>query len=85
MVGMKTKVMSRQDIQVTMDSTFVDEWELFPSQFVVEGVLGGGAFGVVRKGYIKGLITNCKVDVEFRGASCVPVAIKMLKGKYTWQ
>lgn len=49
-----------------------DHWELLPDQIVLQNgkVLGEGAFGLVRKGYLK--------DPKGNGHSIV--AVKMLKG-----
>lgn len=61
-----------------------DPWELDPASITVEDKedkLGQGAFGVVNKGYIRGPLLNNKVKVEFRNASHIPVAIKMLKSE----
>ncbi len=61
-----------------------DPWELDRASITVEDKedkLGQGAFGVVNKGYIRGPLLNNKVKVEFRNASHIPVAIKMLKSE----
>jgi len=58
-----------------------DEWELSLEQVMVGEELGKGAFGVVRKGWIEGPLWNKKVKVQFRNATQVEAAIKMLSGK----
>ena len=63
------------------DNYLTDKWEISPSHIVVEGELGHGEFGVVKKGHLRGHLLNNKVKVQLREASCVPVAIKMLKCK----
>ena len=58
-----------------------DEWELPPSQVIVESTLGEGAFGEVYKGTVKGPLSNPKVPMAVKSAICIPVAIKLLKCK----
>lgn len=47
-----------------------DEWEIHPENITFEGILGEGAFGLVKKGILKQT-----------GGQSVEVAIKMLKRK----
>lgn len=58
-----------------------DEWEVVPSQVIVEENIGEGAFGEVLKGTIKGPLNNPKVPSALKNAICIPVAIKMLKSE----
>ena len=78
MNGIKTTI---KDVQTCVEYDFSDEWELPPSRITVKGDLGHGAFGVVKKGYLQGPLLNSKVKLQFRNASCIPVAIKKLNGK----
>ncbi|KAK4884122.1 hypothetical protein RN001_000393 [Aquatica leii] len=55
-----------------MSESINDEWELIDNQIVFDKILGEGAFGIVRKGYLK----------NFDGSEAI-VAIKMLKGNPT--
>lgn len=48
----------------------MDEWEVSAENIVIEGVLGEGAFGLVKKGLFK------KLDGQF-----IVVGVKMLKRK----
>ena len=57
-----------------------DDWEVPPSDIVVDQTLGEGAFGEVYKGYLKGPITCSKVMPVYRNSVHVGVAIKLLKG-----
>ena len=57
-----------------------DDWEVPPSDIVVDQTLGEGAFGEVYKGYLKGPITCSKVVPIYRNSVHVGVAIKLLKG-----
>ena len=57
-----------------------DDWELSPSDIIVDDSLGEGAFGLVYKGFLKGPITCSKVKPAYRKAVHVSVAIKLLKG-----
>lgn len=47
-----------------------DCWEIQPHRLVLQSLLGEGAFGLVRKGWLK----------ELKGNTLLPVAVKMLKG-----
>ena len=58
-----------------------DEWEVSPSEVIVEDSLGEGAFGEVYKGTLKGPILCSKVRPSQRKAVCTDVAIKLLKSK----
>ena len=59
----------------------VDDWEVSPSDIVVDESLGEGAFGEVYKGFLKGPLTCNKVKPSYRNAVHVGVAIKLLKGR----
>lgn len=48
-----------------------DRWEIQPDQLLLQSVLGEGAFGLVRKGWLR----------DVKGNSGSEVAVKMLKGK----
>lgn len=60
-----------------------DDWEVMPSDIVVDQTLGEGAFGEVYKGFIKGPIVCSRVKPSYRNAVHVTVAIKLLKGIHT--
>ena len=62
----------------------LDDWEVAPSDIVVDDSLGEGAFGEVYKGFLKGPITCSKVKPQYRNAVHVGVAIKLLKGTEGW-
>lgn len=62
--------------------TDADEWEVPPSEIIVENCLGEGAFGEVYKGVLKGPITCSKVRPSQRKAVFTEVAIKLLKSKF---
>ena len=59
-----------------------DEWEIPPSQVIVESTLGEGAFGEVYRGTLRGPLSNPKIPTVVKGAICIPVAIKMLKCQF---
>lgn len=67
---------------VTADTSFSldsspDEWELHPSQILVEGRLGQGVFGEVFRGVVRGGVGLYKCN----GPHCLgEVAIKLCKG-----
>ena len=75
--GTKKSFLSQKDMLVT-----ADEWEIPPSQVIVEDSIGEGAFGEVMKGTVKGPLSNLKVPRALKSAICIPVAIKMLKRKF---
>ena len=58
-----------------------DEWEVPPSELIVEQSLGEGAFGEVYKGILKGPIACTKVRPTQRKAVFTEVAIKLLKSE----
>jgi hypothetical protein len=58
----------------------LDDWEVPPSDIIVDVSLGEGAFGEVYKGFLKGPITCSKVKPKYRNGVHVSVAIKLLKG-----
>lgn len=47
-----------------------DYWEILPEHLEMQSIIGEGAFGLVRKGWLK----------DFSGNTTMPVAIKMLRG-----
>lgn len=57
-----------------------DEWEVLPSQVVMESTLSEGAFGEVHQGFIRGPLNNPNLTSQIRKSVTVPVAIKMIKG-----
>lgn len=59
----------------------IDEWEIPPSEVIIEDPLGEGAFGEVYKGVVKGPLTCSHLKPTLRNAICTPVAIKLLKGE----
>ena len=61
------------------DSMLVDEWEVPPSEIIVDKSLGEGAFGLVYKGILKGPVLCTKVRPNMRNAVSLEVAIKLLK------
>ena len=66
--------------QVHHDTLSHDDWEVPPSDIIVDESLGEGAFGEVYKGFLKGPITSSKVKPCYRNGVHVSVAIKLLKG-----
>lgn len=64
-----------------MEATLTDEWEVAPSEIIVDRSLGEGAFGEVYKGILKGPISCSKVRPSMRAAVSLEVAIKLLKCK----
>ena len=74
-----TKINS-QVLEIDLQNKLSDEWEVLPSDVIVDELLGQGAFGEVYRGYLKGPLANGKVKTEFRNALHLPVAIKLLKG-----
>ena len=60
-----------------------DEWEISTDDVIVEQLLGEGAFGEVYKGVIRGPLENPKISAVLRQAIGVPVAIKLLKRKFS--
>lgn len=70
----------KKRLAVGLDSSLTtDEWEVPPSQVIVEDCLGEGAFGEVYKGIIRGAMSNPKVRPALKNNICTPVAIKLLK------
>ena len=59
----------------------IDEWEIPPTEVIMEDCLGEGAFGEVYKGVVKGPIKCNRVMPSLRNAIAVPVAVKVLKGE----
>ena len=57
-----------------------DDWEVPPSDIIMDQLLGEGAFGKVYKGFLRGPVTCSKVKPNYRNAVHVNVAIKLLKG-----
>ena len=74
--GIKKPLNSPNDVITT------DEWEIPPSQVIVESTLGEGAFGEVYKGTLRGPLSNPKIPTAVKSAICIPVAIKMLKCQF---
>ena len=72
--GRKKPAWPQQDSLIT-----TDEWEIPPSQVLIESRIGEGAFGEVMKGTVKGPLSNPKVPRALKSAICIPVAIKILK------
>ena len=63
---------------MSLDKFSTEEWELHPSQVLVETRLGHGSFGDVFKGMIRGGVGLYK----FKGPPCLnSVAIKLLQSK----
>ena len=60
-----------------------DEWEISNDDVIVEQLVGKGAFGEVYKGVIRGPLENPKISAVLRQAIGVPVAIKLLKRKFS--
>ena len=58
----------------------VDEWEISPTEIIMEDSLGEGAFGEVYKAIVKGPLRSTKLRPNLRNGIAVPVAIKLLKG-----
>ena len=61
-------------------TTVADEWEISPSDIIVENKLGEGAFGEVYRGSLKGPLINNNVKPEFRNSLFLPVAMKLQNG-----
>ena len=59
----------------------IDEWEISPSEVMIEDFLGEGEFGKVYKGVVKGPLTCTKVRPALRNRIAVLVAVKLLKGE----
>lgn len=76
-LGPRTTIMKSHPPPGTIDH---DDWEVSPTDIVVDVTLGEGAFGEVYKGFLKGPITCSKVKPTYRNAVHVSVAIKLLKG-----
>ena len=65
----------------TMDFFMMDEWELSPSEIIMDRCLGEGAFGEVYKGVLKGPVQCSKVPPSMRNTVPLVVAVKLLKCK----
>lgn len=57
----------------------LDDWEILPTEVIMEDPLGEGAFGEVYKGVLKCPIINPKVRSSMKNSICTPVAVKLLK------
>ena len=74
--GKKNVLYSPQDSFI-----MADEWEIPPTQVIVEQTIGEGAFGEVVKGTVRGPLNNSKIPRALKTSICIPVAIKMLKSE----
>ena len=75
--GPRPSVTSSNTLQ---DTPLLDDWEVPPSDIIVDKSLGEGAFGEVYKGFLRGPITCSRVKPCYRNGVHVNVAIKLLKG-----
>ena len=61
-----------------------DQWEVTPTEVIVNRQLGEGVFGEVYKGVIKGPLRNPKISPHLKQSIGAPVAIKLLKSKINY-
>lgn len=70
-----------QSLKKTTQHGLCDNWELLPSEVIMDDTLGEGAFGLVYKGFISGSSLCRNVKWSFRNSTTVTIAVKILKGK----